>query len=84
VGAATSVIALARSIGGAVGAALTTAVLFAAIGSAADLMTSEGNAQPDALAHGFSLVFLTMTAAMFLSPIAAAVMPARNPAAVRP
>lgn len=80
IGAVTAFIALARSLGSAMGLALLTALLFAALGtagggSAAMVVRQAGPADPRLLL-GFSLVFGTVAVALFGSAAAAMKLPA--------
>lgn len=85
IGAATAFMALARSIGSAVGLAVLTSVLFAALGAvgggggAAAILRARDALSPATIAAGFDRVFACMATALVLSALAATRLPASAP-----
>lgn len=87
IGAVTAFIALARSLGSAIGLALLTSLLFAVLGSggggSAAMVVKGAQAADVRLVQGFSLVFAVMALALAGSAAAAMKLPASAARSVR-
>lgn len=80
IGAATALMGLARSLGSAMGLAMLTAILFAAIGSAgggsAATLVRQSTVVDASLVRGFSIVFGVVSVALLASAAASMKLPA--------
>jgi len=83
IGAVTAFLGLARSLGSALGLALLTALLFAAMssggGTSAKMLVQQVGPAGASVVHGFSIVFGCVAAALLVAAAAAMKLPPRVP-----